>query len=106
MKEKVVFGDPNGETTLPNGNIITDFKPLFSRHCAQFRESWAYDATKTGEHNTETLRIAVRHFPNVDYTQYQAKFRKKLYDVTNVLPDYSKVVTFDLITLRLVKRLG
>lgn len=106
LKDTVEFGDPNSEKVLANGNRIPDFKPLFSRHCARFRESWQYTATQEGEHNTETLRVAVRHFPNVDYTIYNARYKGKIYEVTNVLPDYSKVVTFDLITLRLVKKYG
>lgn len=106
MKDKVILGDPNGEKELPNGNTVSEFIPKFTFHCARYRISDRNIASVNGTDMEDTLVVAVKHRPNFDYELYEAKFKGKLYSITYIVPDTTKIVTYDLLSLKSVIKNG
>lgn len=106
MKDKVEFG--KAEKELPNGNHVPDpnFPAVWTMHCAPYRISNRMIIANPTLNNENTIVIAVRHHPNRDYDSYSARYRGNIYHVTYIVPDPSLIVTYDLISLKLVQKNG
>lgn len=105
-REKVVLGDPNGRVEVRPGFYVSEFTPKITLHCAPYRLSQRYIESLQGTNAQSTIVLAVRHHPNIDYESYQALYKGKYYSVSYVTGDESNLVTYDLISLRLVEKNG
>ena len=105
-REKVVLGDPNGKIQTRPGRYISKFVPKITLKAAPYRLSERYIASVQGTDHQKTLVLAVRHHPGIDYESYQALYRGKYYTVSYVTPDQSNLVTYDLISLKLIEKNG
>lgn len=105
-REKVVLGDPNGRVQTRPGRYISNFVPKITLHGAPYRLSERYITSLQGTNFQNTIVLAVRHHPDIDYESYQALYKGKYYEVVYVTPDESNLVTYDLISLKLVEKNG
>ena len=105
-REKVILGDPNGKIQTRPGRYISKFIPKITLHAAPYRLSERYITSLQGTNSQNTIVLAVRHRPGIDYESYQALYRGKYYEVSYITPDESDLVTYDLISLKLVKKNG
>lgn len=105
-REKVVLGDPNGKVETRPGRYVSKFISKITLHCAPYRLSERYIESLQGTDFQNTIVLAVRHHPEIDYESYQALYKGKYYNVSYVTPDESNLVTYDLISLRLVEKNG
>lgn len=106
FKEKLVLGDPNAKVQTRPGRYISKFVPKVTLHAAPYRLSERYIASLQGTNFQNTIVLAVRHHPDIDYQSYQALYKDKYYTVTYVTPDESNLVPYDLISLKLVEKNG
>lgn len=106
FKEKLVLGDPNAKVQTRPGRYISKFVPKITLHAAPYRLSERYIASLQGTNFQNTIVLAVRHHPGIDYESYQAFYKGKYYTVTYVTPDESNLVSYDLISLKLVEKNG
>lgn len=105
-REKVILGDPNGKVETRHGRYISKFIPKITLHCAPYRLSERYIESLQGTNFQNTIVLAVRHHSNIDYESYQALYKGKYYSVSYVTGDESNLVTYDLISLKLVEKNG
>ena len=105
-REKVVLGDSHGRVQVRPGRFISKFVPKITLHAAPYRLSERYIASIQGTDFQNTVVLAVRHHPDINYESYQALYRGKYYSVSYVTPDESNLVSYDLISLKLVKKNG
>lgn len=100
LRENISFGTVK-RIERSNGTHPSKFVPAFTRKVARYRISTRMLLSNTGLDLEQDKVFAVRHLNDDDFTSYKALWRGQLYNITNVLPDDSKIVTYDLITLRL-----
>lgn len=105
-REKVVLGDPNGKVQTRPGRYVSKFVPKITLRCAPYRLSERYILSLQGTNFQNTVVLAVRHHPGIDYESYQALYKGKYYTISYVTPDESNLVTYDLISLKLVEKNG
>lgn len=105
-REKVILGTPNGKVQTRPGRYVSKFVPNITLHCAPYRLSERYIESLQGTNFQNTIVLAVRHHPNIDYESYQALYKGKYYNVSYVTTDESDLVTYDLISLKLVEKNG
>ena len=105
-REKVILGDPNGKVETRPGRYVSKFVPKITLHCAPYRLSERYIESLQGTNFQNTIVLAVRHHPEIDYESYQALYKGKYYNVSYVTADESNLVTYDLISLKLVEKNG
>lgn len=105
-REKVTLGDPNGKVETRPGRYISKFIPRIALHAAPYRLSERYIESMQGTDFQNTIVLAVRHHPELDYASYQALYKGKYYEVSYVTYDERNLVTYDLISLRLVEKNG
>lgn len=105
-KQKVVLGDPNGKVQTRPGRYVSKFVPKITLHAAPYRLSERYIASVQGTDLQKTIVLAVRHHPDINYESYQALYKDKYYTVSYVTSDESDLVTYDLISLKLVEKNG
>lgn len=105
-REKVTLGDPNAKVQTRPGRYISKFVPKITLHGAPYRLSERYIASLQGTNFQNTIVLAVRHHPDINYESYQALYRGKYYNVTYVTPDESNLVSYDLISLKLIEKNG
>ena len=113
-KEKLELGTNESWEELDNGNIINsgadinndtfDVKYIF--HCAKYRVSDRNITSVNGMDDENTIVVAVKNRPNFDYDSYRARFRKKYYIVTYIVPDTAAIVSYDLLSLKSVIKNG
>lgn len=105
--QKIELGDPDNTITLPNGVVVNgQFKPILTLHCAPYRISGRNIFSKNGTDLQHTKVVAVRHNPEIDYDSYVARYRNQLYNVTYIVQDFSRIVSYDLLSLRQVIKNG
>lgn len=105
--QKIELGDPDNTITLPNGvEVDGQFKPILTLHCAPYRISDRNIFSKNGTDLQDTKVVAVRHNPAIDYESYVARYRKQLYNITYIVPDFSRTVSYDLLSLKQVIKNG
>ena len=105
-REKIVLGDPNGRIQTRPGRYVSKFIPKITLKAAPYRLSERYITSIQGTDFQNTIVLAVRHHPDINYESYQALYRGKYYSVSYVTPDESNLVTYDLISLKLVEKNG
>ena len=105
-REKVILGDPNGKVQTRPGRYISKFVPKITLKAAPYRLSERYISSIQGTDFQNTVVLAVRSHPGIDYESYQALYRGKYYSVSYVTPDESNLVSYDLISLKLVEKNG
>lgn len=113
-KEKLELGTNDSWVELDNGNIINSgadinddtFNIKYTFHCAQYRVSDRNITSINGMDDEDTIVVAVKHRPNFDYDSYRARFRKKYYLVTYIVPDTAEIVSYDLLSLKSVVKNG
>lgn len=113
-KEKLELGTNESWKELDNGNIINSgddisddtFDVKYTFHCAQYRVSDRNITSVNGMDDENTIVVAVKHRPNFDYDSYRARFRKKYYLVTYIVPDTAAIVSYDLLSLKSVVKNG
>lgn len=113
-KEKLELGTNDSWVELDNGNIINSgadindntFDVKYTFHCAQYRVSDRNITSVDGMNDEDTIVVAVKHRPNFDYDSYRARFRKKYYIVTYIVPDTAAIVSYDLLSLKSVIKNG
>ena len=105
-REKVVLGNPNGKVQTRPGRYISKFVPKVTLHAAPYRLSERYITSIQGTDFQNTIVLAVRHHPDINYESYQALYRGKYYSVSYVTPDESDLVSYDLISLKLIEKNG
>ena len=105
-REKVVLGDSHGRVQVRPGRFISKFVPKITLHAAPYRLSERYIASIQGTDFQNTVVLAVRHHPDINYESYQALYRGKYYSVSYVTPDESSLVSYDLISLKSVGKNG
>lgn len=105
-KQKLVLGDPNGKVQTRPGRYISKFVPKITLHAAPYRLSERYITSIQGTDFQNTIVLAVRHHPDINYESYQAFYKGKYYSVSYVTPDESSLVTYDLISLKLIEKNG
>jgi SPP1 family predicted phage head-tail adaptor len=105
-REKVILGDPNGKVQTRPGRYISKFVPKITLKAAPYRLSERYISSIQGTDFQNTVVLAVRHRPDIDYESYQALYKGKYYSVSYVTPDESNLVTYDLISLKLIEKNG
>ena len=105
-REKVILGDPNGKVETRPGRYVSKFVPKITLHCAPYRLSERYIESLQGTNFQNTIVLAVRHHPEIDYESYQALYKGKYYNVSYVTADESNLVTYDLVSLKLVEKNG
>ena len=105
-REKVILGDPHGKVQTRPGRYISKFVPKITLHAAPYRLSERYIASVQGTDFQNTIVLAVRHHPDIDYESYQALYKGKYYRVSYVTSDESDLVTYDLLSLKLVEKNG
>ena len=105
--QKIELGDPDNTITLPNGvEVNGQFKPILTLHCAPYRISDRNIFSTNGTDLQNTKVVAVRHNPAIDYDSYVARYRNRLYNVTYIVPDFSRIVSYDLLSLKQVIKNG
>lgn len=100
LKNKISFGSTQ-KRRLPNGLKVDDFVPEATYHCADFRISMRDLPDLSGPNRDDVAIVAIRHKPNRDLNYLLAKYKGKIYMVDLVMPDYSKLMGYDLVALRL-----
>ena len=105
-KQKLVLGDPHGKVEVRPGRYISKFVPKITLKAAPYRLSERYITSIQGTDFQNTIVLAVRHHPDLDYESYQALYRGKRYSVSYITPDESDLVSYDLISLKLVEKNG
>ena len=105
-REKVILGDPNGKVQTRPGRYISKFVPKITLHAAPYRLSERYITSIQGTDFQNTVVLAVRSHPGIDYESYQALYKGKYYTVSYITPDESNLVSYDLISLKLVEKNG
>ena len=96
-RQKVVLGDPNGKVQTRPGRYISKFVPKITLKAAPYRLSERYITSIQGTDFQNTIVLAVRHHPDINYESYQSFY---------VTPDESNLVTYDLISLKLIEKNG
>ena len=105
--QKLELGNPNNTITLKNGvKVPGQFKAIATLHCAPYRISDRNIFSNNGTDLQNTVVVAVRHHPNFEYEHYTARYRKKLYQITYIVPDFSRTVSYDLLSLKSVVKNG
>ena len=105
-REKVILGDPNGKVQTRPGRYISKFVPKITLKAAPYRLSERYISSIQGTDFQNTVVLAVRHRPGIDYESYQALYKGKYYTVSYVTPDESNLVSYDLISLKKIEKNG
>lgn len=105
-REKVVLGNPNGKVQTRPGRYVSKFVPKITLHCASYRLSERYITSIQGTDFQNTIVLAIRHHPDINYESYQAFYKGRYYSVSYVTLDESNLVTYDLISLRLLEKNG
>lgn len=89
-----------------NGTHSDQFITKFTRKAARYRISTRMMLSNSGIDLEKDKVFAIRHLSDNDFTTYKARWNGQIYNVTDVLPDDSKIMTYDLITLRLSDKNG
>lgn len=105
-KQKLVLGDPNAKVQTRPGRYIAKFVPKITLHAAPYRLSERYITSLQGTDFQNNIVLAVRHHPDINYESYQALYKGKYYEVSYVTPDESDLVTYDLVSLKLIEKNG
>lgn len=105
LKHKIEFGE-YGTKELPNYRTINTFVPKFTLHAADYRLSLRDIQNPNGVDVQSTKVVAVRHKPNRNYDSFLARYKGEIFNITLVVPDESKLRTFDLISLKKVDKNG
>lgn len=105
-REKVVLGDPNGKVQTRPGRYVSKFVPRITLHAAPYRLSERYITSVQGTDFQNTIVLAIRHHSDINYESFQAFYKGRYYSVSYVTSDESNLVTYDLISLRLVEKNG
>lgn len=105
-KQKVVLGDPHGKVQTRPGRYISKFVPKITLKAAPYRLSERYISSIQGTDFQNTVVLAVRHHPGIDYESYQALYKGRYYTISYVTPDESNLVTYDLISLKKIEKNG
>ena len=105
-REKVILGDPNGRVQTRPGRYVSQFVPKITLHAAPYRLSERYITSIQGTDHQNTIVLAVRHHPDLDYESYQALYKGKKYSISYITPDESNLVSYDLISLKLIEKNG
>ncbi len=106
FKQKLVLGDPNGTVQTRPGRYISKFVPKITLHCAPYRLSERYITSIQGTDFQNTIVLAIRHHPDINYESFQAFYKGRYYSVSYVTSDESNLVTYDLISLKLIEKNG
>ena len=105
-KQKLVLGDPNGKVQTRPGRYISKFVPKITLHCAPYRLSERYITSIQGTDFQNTIVLAIKHHPDINYESFQAFYKGRYYSVSYVTSDESNLVTYDLISLKLIEKNG
>lgn len=105
LHDKVELGHIESKKQ-PDTTRIKEFVTDLKLHCAQYRVTDRMILANAGLNDQNTIVVAVRHKRNRDYGTYKARFKGEIYNVTLIKPDPSLIVTYDLISLKLVDKNG